>query len=73
MIDHETTIEIVVNGAALQVVAGSTLEALIGQLKLSPQQVAIEVNRQLVPRGNHPGCRLNAGDTLEIVTLAGGG
>ncbi len=69
----ETTIEITVNGVVRQVGAGTTLASLVGQLNLVPQQVAIEVNRRLVPRSEHPRCRLRCGDELEIVSLAGGG
>ena len=70
---QEKMIEIVVNGVARQIGANTTLELLVEQLKLVPQQVAIEVNRQLVPRGAHPNRRLQAGDQLEIVSLTGGG
>ena len=70
---QEKTIEITINGDIRQVAADTTLASLVSQLKLSPQQVAIEVNRRLVPRSHHPHCRVRAGDELEIVSLAGGG
>lgn len=52
---------------------GLTLAELIEQRGLDPQRVAVERNRQLVPRSRHAQTPLAEGDVLEIVTLAGGG
>lgn len=65
--------EIVINGEPRQVDDGLTLAALLGQLEMQPRYVAVERNRELVPRKQHAECELQAGDTLEIVTLVGGG
>jgi thiamine biosynthesis protein ThiS len=35
--------------------------------------VAVEVNRELVPRRNFEATQLQEGDHVEIVTLVGGG
>jgi thiamine biosynthesis protein ThiS len=66
-------IDIDVNGSPRSVRRESTLRDLILELRLVPQQVAVEVNGKLVPRAEHAGHRLNAGDQVEIVTLVGGG
>jgi thiamine biosynthesis protein ThiS len=66
-------IEIVVNGKIRRIGKGTTLDALLAELKLPSRLVAIEVNRQLVPRTEHPRRQLVSGDQLEIVSLAGGG
>ena len=50
-----------------------TLAALLEQLEMKPKYVAVERNRELVPRGRHAECVLQSGDLLEIVTLVGGG
>ena len=50
-----------------------TLAALIEQLDMKPKYVAVERNRELVPRARHAECLLQPGDQLEIVTLVGGG
>jgi thiazole synthase len=39
----------------------------------NPLQVAVEVNRRVIPRQEHESCRLQEGDVVEIVTLVGGG
>ena len=56
-----------------QVREGTTLADLIGELGLNDKPVAVEVNLQLVPRQRFAQHPLVAGDTLEIVTLVGGG
>jgi len=66
-------ITITINGEPRQVADGLTLSALLELLQLRRPQVAVEVNRELVPREMHDQCRLAAGDQLEIVTLVGGG
>ena len=65
--------EITVNGELREVAEGVTVAELLAELGLAKQFVAVELNRQVIPRARHAECRLNAGDTLEIVTLVGGG
>jgi thiazole synthase len=50
-----------------------TVADLIARLGKDPRQLAVEVNRNVVPRSEHSTCRLNEGDAVEIVTLVGGG
>lgn len=66
-------VEITVNGQARQVPEGLTVAALLAELEITVRHVAVEVNAQLVPRGQHPQHRLQRGDRLEVVTLVGGG
>lgn len=67
------TIEIHVNGEAAEVAAGATVASLVAERGLAPEQVAVEVNRAIVPRAEHAAAALAAGDRVEIVTLVGGG
>ena len=66
-------IELVVNGEPREVPTGTTVAGLLVQLKMQPRLVAVERNRNLVPRGQHADCKLEEGDRIEIVTLVGGG
>jgi len=66
-------IELVVNGEPREVPTGTTVAGLLVQLKMQPRLVAVERNRDLVPRGQHADCKLEEGDRIEIVTLVGGG
>lgn len=52
---------------------GSTVVALLRQLDLADKFVAVEVNRELVPKARHGEHILTEGDRVEIVTLVGGG
>lgn len=65
--------QVIVNGQPRDLPAGATIAELLESLQLSPRQVAVEVNLELVPRGLHAEHRLQDGDRLEVVTLVGGG
>jgi sulfur carrier protein len=66
-------IDVVINGEARSVAQGTTVAALIGLLGLGDRRVAVERNRQVVPRAEHGSTVLAAGDRLELVTFVGGG
>ena len=73
MIPLESTIELVVNGEPLRLPAGSALPDLVAHLGLAPERVAIERNREIVPRNRWSETWLADGDSLEIVHFVGGG
>ncbi len=50
-----------------------TLGALVEALGMKPDRVAIELNREIVPREQWPQTPLHEGDRLEIVHFVGGG
>ena len=50
-----------------------TLAALVEILDMKPDRVAIELNREIVPRDRWPETHLHDGDRLEIVHFVGGG
>ncbi|REJ65381.1 MAG: sulfur carrier protein ThiS [Planctomycetota bacterium] len=64
---------IVINEENRQLAAGTTVARLLESLDLEPKHVAVELNLDLVPRGEHAERVLAEGDVLEIVTLVGGG
>jgi thiamine biosynthesis protein ThiS len=53
--------------------AAFTLAALIESLNMKPDRVAVELNREIVPRNLWPETPLKEGDRLEIVHFVGGG
>jgi len=65
--------QISVNGEAKEVADGITIAVLLEELQIRSKFCAVERNRQLVPRAQHADCVLEPDDTLEIVTLVGGG
>ncbi len=50
-----------------------TLAQLIEQLGMKQDRVAVELNRNIVPRSDWPATNLAEGDHLEIVHFVGGG
>jgi sulfur carrier protein len=66
-------VQILYNGQVCDVAAGATVADLLVQSDRPLKQIAVEVNRELVPRSRHAEHRLQPGDQVEIVTLAGGG
>lgn len=65
--------KLTINGAERELTSAPTLAALLEQLGLKPDRVAVELNRELVRREHWPTTPLNTGDTLEIVQFVGGG
>ncbi|MBL8862853.1 MAG: sulfur carrier protein ThiS [Planctomycetes bacterium] len=61
------------NGRPHAVPEGTTVEALLGSLRLRPEVAAVEVDEQLVPRAERAARVLAAGARVEVVTLVGGG
>jgi len=61
-----------VNGQVKKTQA-ATVEALLKELGLAGQAVAVEVNQAVVPKKQHAQAQLNEGDKVELVTLVGGG
>lgn len=50
-----------------------TLAQLVEQLGMKQDRVAVELNRNIVPRGQWADTNLSEGDHLEIVQFVGGG
>lgn len=65
--------QIKLNGKAHALGGAMTVESLATQLQLAKTQVAIEKNREIVPRSRWAEVMVNAGDEIEIVKFVGGG
>jgi sulfur carrier protein len=66
-------VQITVNGEEKDVSEGVTVRGLIELLGLTDGPVAVERNREVVPRAEHRTTQLGPRDVLEIVHLVGGG
>jgi thiamine biosynthesis protein ThiS len=64
--------EIQINGEPRTIEPMSLLE-LLGTLDIDPARVAVERNRDIVPKREYEAVRLEDGDKLEIVQFVGGG
>mgnify|MGYP006305529131 CR=1 FL=1 len=65
--------QIQVNGESRTLAEGSTIADLLAELGLTSRGVAVEVNRDVVPRGRHAEHVLAEGDEVEVVRAIGGG
>jgi sulfur carrier protein len=64
---------IVVNGKAMEVAEGLSLEGLLAQLGVRREYTAVALNREVTPRARYPQTLLQDGDRVEIVQPMGGG
>lgn len=72
--ETHATQEIQVNGETRAVPTPLTVASLLEYLQFrESDQVAVERNKQIVPRQRHADTPVEAGDRLEIVTIVGGG
>ncbi len=62
-----------VNGEPREVAPGTTVLDLLEELGLAGVLVAVERNRDIVPRAEHARTAVAEGDRLEIVQFVGGG
>lgn len=65
--------EIQLNGQNRPLAANSTITALLLAEGLAERRVAVEVNGEIIPRGQHAAHVLQPGDRVEIVHALGGG
>lgn len=62
-----------VNGELKQAAEAANLQAFLADLGIDPRKVAVERNREIVPRSLFGEIVLSDGDQLEIVEFVGGG
>ncbi len=65
--------QVIVNGKPCDVPDNVTVKDLVSHLGLSEGPVAVEINREIVPRAEHPKRIVASGDAIEIVHFVGGG
>ncbi len=65
--------KLLINAEARDFNAPLSLSSLIEQLGMKQDRVAVELNRNIVPREQWAQTNLSEGDQLEIVHFVGGG
>ena len=65
--------KLTINGEDREFAGLAMLSDLIAELGMKPDRVAVELNRELVPRARWAATRVSDGDRLEIVHFVGGG
>jgi sulfur carrier protein len=61
------------NGEPAETAEGATVAALLEQLGFPQKGVAVERNREIVPKSAYAHTGLSEGDRIEIVQFVGGG
>ncbi len=69
----ERSLDITVNGERLSVPAGASVADLLQRLGVATPRVAVERNRDIVPKAEYAATTLAEGDVYEVVELVGGG
>ena len=64
---------VTVNGEPRTLDTDTSLGQLLALLGLDGKRIAVEVNRDIVPRSEYDGFRLSENDSIEIVNAIGGG
>jgi thiamine biosynthesis protein ThiS len=64
---------VTINGSPHDVPDDLTIKDLVVHLGLGAGPVAVEVNREIVPRAQHATHKIAGGDAIEIVHFVGGG
>ena len=62
-----------INGEQRDFPDSLTVAALVAQLGMKADRVAVELNLEIVPRSNWETTALKSGDRLEVVHFVGGG
>jgi len=65
--------KITVNGKAMDVSDGLSVESLLAQLGVPRAFTAVAVNRDVMPKSTYASTQLADGDRVEIVRPMGGG
>ena len=67
------SVTITVNGKAMDVEPGLTVEGLLVLLNVKREYTAVAVNREVTPKSSYGTLKLSDGDKVEIVRPMGGG
>ena len=68
-----SSVHVRVNGEELELPEGASVASVLERLSLATPRVAVERNREIVPKSTYELTRLSSGDVLEVVEFVGGG
>ena len=71
--EAETGVRVRVNGDERRFPNGTSVAAMLAALGVSTPRVAVERNREIVPKAEYSSTELEEGDSLEVVEFVGGG
>jgi thiamine biosynthesis protein ThiS len=62
-----------VNGEEVRLPRGASVSHLLERLKVSTPRVAVERNREILPKASYSSTFVEDGDSFEVVEFVGGG
>jgi len=66
-------VQVRVNGETVRLQKGASVTTLLERLGVSRARVAVERNREILPKKDYAATALEEGDVFEVVELVGGG
>ena len=66
-------IRVRLNGEETEVERGSTIGQIVDRVVRDRSRIAVERNREIVPRASYDAAPVAEGDVIEVVSLVGGG
>jgi thiamine biosynthesis protein ThiS len=66
-------VQIVLNGQPQDIPSGLTLLDLLTRLRIDPEKVAVELNRDIIRRAQWNSRKVEEGASIEVVQFVGGG
>jgi sulfur carrier protein len=64
--------QVIINGESKTLTGPSTVAELLKEMNIDGK-IAVEINREILPRSRFEDCHIKNGDVLEIVQAIGGG
>ena len=65
--------EIMLNGVVKEVPIHFSIKDLLAEIGLSAERIAIELNKEVVPKSEYACRQLHAADQIEVIQAVGGG
>ncbi len=65
--------KLLLNGEEKVLADGISVLDMLNALEIERRGIAVELNREVVPKGRHEETRLKEGDTVEVIRMVGGG
>jgi thiamine biosynthesis protein ThiS len=68
-----SSITITLNGDPYRLEREISVAQLVELLRMKPNRVAVEINRDVVPKVRYAETMIRAGDVVEVISFVGGG
>lgn len=62
-----------INGTQIEVKSGLTIDGLLKERKINPEQIVVEYNNEILLKKEFDTTEIKDGDNVEILSFVGGG